>query len=180
MKYYSEADIEQMRKNGYEAVTIEKARKIQMCADMLISEICGTFKGVKLKDGVGLNEAQGLDDYEDKTTCKKLRGKDEKDEWQKIPPKELNRCNSSLSFFDPKGMRFHLPAFMIADIKDEFDYGMAFCLSDLSDYSEKQFSILAPEERKVVKLFLEYMCKNEEYSFEWPNIQRSVEAYWSK
>ena len=104
MKYYSDDDIREMKKNGYESMTIEKAQNIKLPADALISEIIKTFKDVKLQGGIGLNEAQGLDDYEDKATLIKLKRKDEKDNWQKIQTKELNRCNSSLSFFDPKGM----------------------------------------------------------------------------
>lgn len=180
MKYYSEEEIVQMKQNGFESITIDKALKIQYRADMLISEICESFKSVKLEEGIGLNEAQGIDDYKDKASCEELREKDEKEDWSKIPVNELNRCYSSLSFFDQKGMRFHLPAFMITDIKDQYQYGLAFELTHLNEYSENQYSGLSPQERTVVKKFLEYMSEDEEYSFEWPNIQRALEGYWSK
>lgn len=180
MKYYPEEEIVQMKQNGYESLTIEKAQLIQSRADILISEICEAFKRVKLEEGIGLNEAQGIDDYEDQDSCKMLREKDEKEDWSKISVQELNRCYSSLSFFDKKGMRFHLPAFMIADIKDQYEYGLAFNLTNLNEYSENQYSGLSPEERTVVKKFLEYMSEDEEYLFERPTIQQALVGYWSR
>lgn len=180
MKYYSEEEINQMKQNGFESITIDKAREFQHRAEVLISEIYEAFNSVKLQEGIGLNEAQGIDDYKDKASCEKLRQQDEKEDWSKIPVNELNRCYSSLSFFDQKGMRFHLPAFMIADIKDQYQQGLAFELIHLNEYSENQYSGLSSQERTVVRKFLKYMSEDEEYSFEWPNIQRVLEGYWSK
>ena len=178
MKYYSVDDISEMKTNGYESKTIKEAQNINLPADILISKIIETFKDVKLKGGVGLNEAQGLDDYADKETLIELNRKDEKDNWQKIPSKELNRCHSSLSFFDQNGMRFHLPAYMIVDIKDEYDFDMAFHLIDLSNYSREQLSALLPKEKKVISLFLEYIYDKEEYRYNKSEIQKSLETYW--
>lgn len=79
----------------------------------LIKQIKKAFKGVKLEDGVGLWESQGLDDYLTVQECKKLRRKDEKEDWNKIPLIDLYTCSSSLSFFDAKGMRFHMPIFLL-------------------------------------------------------------------
>jgi hypothetical protein len=46
----------------------------------LISEIASAFAGVRLGGGVGLLEAQGLDDYADAEERKALRERDEKDD----------------------------------------------------------------------------------------------------
>lgn len=87
-----------------------------MLKSALISQINNAFKGVTLDSGIGLWEGQGLDDYASAEACKKLRERDEKDEWSKIPVIDLYRCSSSLSFFDPLGMRFHLPQFLLFDL----------------------------------------------------------------
>ena len=71
----------------------------------LIQEIYKSFKDVKLEDGVGLWEGQGLDDYCTVEECKKLRERDEKDDWSRISVLDLVKCSSSLCFFDAKGMR---------------------------------------------------------------------------
>ena len=126
MEYYSDEDIARMKGNGYEAITINYARKIQAKADALIKIIRYAFLDVKLEEGIGLLQAQGIDDYESEDKCQKLRAQDELNDWGNISSEKLNKCYSSLSFFDSKGMKFHLPAYMIADIKNQYDFGLAF------------------------------------------------------
>src|SRR5688500_17196676 len=86
-------------------------------SEALCDLIREAFAGVKLGNGIGLQEAQGIDDYADKETCARYRAGDEKEDWTRIPAEELSRCNSSLSFFDAEGMRFHLPAFLVAELQ---------------------------------------------------------------
>ena len=81
--------------------------------EQLIDKIKRAFEGQTLDDGIGLWEAQGIDDRLTQDECKRLRIKDEKEDWNKIPVIDLYKCSSSFSFFDAKGMRFHLPIFML-------------------------------------------------------------------
>jgi len=154
--------------------------------EILINKIREAFNNVKLEGGIGLNEAQGIDDYEDAQTRKKLRDKDEKENWEAIPSSELNRCNSSLSFFDPKGMRFHLPAFMIALLSNEYNFGLVFTLTNVSRnsktqlYSKSQFSDLTKEQREVIKAFLEYLLEDDEYEYERDQIKYALDNYWQE
>ncbi|MDD4385585.1 MAG: hypothetical protein PHD06_10470 [Bacteroidales bacterium] len=85
----------------------------------LIQKIQIAFKDVKLEDGIGLWEGQGLDNYADQKTMLELRKKDERNNWNNIPYKDISLCQSSLSFFDAKGMRFCLPKFLLLDILAE-------------------------------------------------------------
>jgi hypothetical protein len=73
-----------------------------MTKSELIQQINDVFKDVRLENGVGLWQAQGIDDYADDNTMKKLREKDEKNNWQNLPYKDLAYCNSSLSFLMPR------------------------------------------------------------------------------
>lgn len=79
----------------------------------LIKKINDAFQDVKLEDGIGLWEAQGHDDRLTTNEVIALRKKDEKEDWRKIPVIDLYKCSSSLSFFDAKGMRFHMPIFLL-------------------------------------------------------------------
>jgi len=178
MEYYSAEDIEEMKRNGYENETIAKARAIQEKADELINIISSAFEGVTLENGIGLDEAQAIDDYKTLEQRKLQRSNDEKENWQNIPVSELNRCNSSLSFFDSKGMRFHLPAFMIADVKNLYNFGMSFCLTDLSDYSKAMFSLFTQEQREAVRCFLNYAHNSSEYEFENNRIADALLGFW--
>ncbi|MGZ4035994.1 MAG: DUF6714 family protein [Bacteroidia bacterium] len=143
---------------------------------MRISE---AFKDVQLSDGVGLSEANAIDDYKDDGFLEECKKQDEKHNWQAIPSEALNKYNCSLSFFDAKGMKFHLPAFMIAEINNEYRFGMSFALTNLSDHSKSQFGLLSKDQKNTVKLFLEYLLEQPDYEFEKPDIIAAVENYWS-
>src|SRR5277367_3415374 len=90
-----------------------------LSTDDLIAEIQRVFRGVVVGDGIGLWQAQAIDDYEDEAEQEAARARDEKVDWAAIPGKSLLYCDSSLSFFDADGMRFHLPAFLLAEVAGE-------------------------------------------------------------
>lgn len=71
-----------------------------MTKEQLITKIRTAFKDVELEDGIGLWEAQGVDDYADRKTILELREKDERKDWNNIRYKELAICESSISFLD--------------------------------------------------------------------------------
>lgn len=99
----------------------KRARSQRSPADQQVCQaIESAFAGVTLGNGIGLQEAQGLDDYADEATCAAYRATDEKDDWHRLSTETLNRCSSSLSFFDPEGMRFHLPAFLLTEFHDDY------------------------------------------------------------
>ena len=183
MKRVTDTDIENMRARGFDGVTIEQALdKLEhgKLADELIDEIADAFKGVVLGDGIGLQEAQGLDDDEDKETCAALREGDEKKDWGKISCDDLNRCNSSLSFFNAEGMRFHLPAYLTAELRGDYGFGMAFSLTHLNNYTRSQFTALSPEQRKVIRDFLLFLRDDPDYEFDLPQIDHALTDFWTE
>ena len=95
-----------------------------MCIESIKNEIISAFKDVKLKDGIGLWEAQAIDDYESKDDQVLARSKDIKDDWLKLSNEDLFHCDSSLSYLDAQGMLFHLPAFIIAELNDELNLSL--------------------------------------------------------
>jgi hypothetical protein len=185
MKYPSPADIAEMRARGYDSSTIAEAEeqsKRWAAAQEVARVIESAFTGVTLGNGVGLQEGQGLDDYEDAVTCAEYRADDEKEDWRRIPIEALNACHSSLSFFDAEGMRFHLPAFLLADLRnDEHDrIGMEFYLTHRWEYFERNFSVLSPEQRRAVRSYLLFIAEEPDYQFERPKILRALEEYWTE
>ena len=143
-----------MRARGYDPSTIreaeERSKQWHRSQD-LCDRIRKAFAGVRLGNGIGLRQAQGLDDYETEAKCLSYREMDEKEDWGRIPIGELNQCYSSLSFFDDEGMRFHLPAYLIAELNGEYKQGMAFQLGHLSDLSMQQYSLLNHSQREAVR-----------------------------
>lgn len=146
----------------------------------LIEHVEFVFGAVRLEDGVGLKEAQGIDDYEDEWACKKYRAEDEKYDWRSIPVEKLDQCHSSLSFFDPKGMRFHLPAYIVAHLKGETLMDPVFHLTHLDDYALSKLALLSDEQKKAVKAYLEELIDDKSFEHERDMIAKAIEEYWSK
>jgi len=131
----------------------------------LISEIYRAFDGVTLEDGVGLWEGQGLDSYADDEALLKLRRKDERISWDSVTYQDLCLCNSSPSFFDAKGMRFHLPKLMLLHLfESELDLpcdspNLLFHLKSGvagNEYAAAQFALLNRQQLTCVVHFLEF------------------------
>lgn len=117
------------------------------------------FRGVTLGEGIGLMEAQGIDDYADAATRAQYRAGDEKEDWAAISAEKLERCYSSLSFFDPQGMRFHLPPFLIAELRGAFIVvDLVSYLPDFRHDSQPQFEVLSHDQREAVQ---QYRCLRE-------------------
>lgn len=181
MKYPSLDDIEEMRRRGYDTSVIEQQQVLYQrgrLAEAIKERIRRAFAGVRLGSGVGLWEAQGIDDYADAATCAAYRAKDEKDDWSLIAVADLNRCYSSPSFFDAAGMRFHLPAFLIADLDGKYDQGMIFQLTQTSRL-ESQYELLDPVQRDAVRSYLAFMENDPDQAWDREHIQRALTGYWS-
>ena len=108
----------------------------------LIHTIQQAFSSVTLGNGIGLSEGNAMDDYapaEERACCRK---QDEQTHWHKIPVELLNQYYVALCYFDPEGMRFHLPAFLIADLQGLFRFDLVYTFIHLDEYKEQQFSLL--------------------------------------
>jgi hypothetical protein len=149
-------------------------------ADEIIRAITGAFDNVVLGNGVGLFQAQAIDDYKSETEQQESRSRDEKQDWRLISIADLNKCNSSLSFFDAEGMRFHLPAFLIAELKGEYNFGIEFCLTHLSEYRKSKFSLLNTEQRASIRELLNYMFNLDPEGFSSIDIVNALIGFWSE
>ena len=142
------------------------------------AEIEKAFLGVKLGLGVGLFEGQAIDDFESEEERGRKRARDEKEDWRRIESKHLNACHSSLSFFDPLGMRFHLPAFICCELRGEYRMGLDISLSNLDDWQRSKFSLLSPAQKVAVANFLEFLSEDVDSDFSRPAIERDLIEFW--
>ena len=138
------------------------------------------FDGVTLGNGIGLWQGQAIDDYADGQTTATARLRDEKRDWRAISVDDLNRCHSSLSFFDAEGMRFHLPAFILAELNGTLLSGVVFNLTSLDDYNRKQFAVLSDAQRKAVREALLIFKDDPNFEFERPAIKSALAEYWTE
>jgi hypothetical protein len=138
------------------------------------------FAGVVLGGGVGLRQGRGLDDYADEGTLESYRAQDEKHDWSAIPAADLDRFNSSLSFFDPDGMRFHLPAYVVADLEGSLQTAdVLFHLVHMANGAASRFDTLSPAQREAVREFLLLRLSDPRREFTHPMIEVALRDYWT-
>lgn len=180
MKRLTAADIDQMRASGYDRSTIAAAEAwLSKChrADELIELVRRAFAGVELGAGIGLRESDGIDDYAGPEELARLRADDEKHDWQRIPADLLNFCHAAPSFLDATGLRFHTPAFLVAELKGEFQHDFIGRLIDGS-YSATDFPrLLTNDQRAVIIECIRFYGSLEQYSYEGDRIEAAVRRF---
>lgn len=165
---------------GFIEVSPTDRRKFDAEKVRVLDLVRSAFDGVTLGEGVGLLQAQGIDDYADERTMKSYRAQDEKHDWSAIPVADLDRCYSSLSFFDADGMRFHLPAYMIANLEGQLqtaDVGFHLCTMEYDN--ALRFATLSPAQREAVRAFLLLRLSDAHCEFEHPRIEAALRDYWT-
>jgi len=162
-----------------------------MTKSELVESIYKSFKDVHLEEGIGLFEADCIDDYLSPTDSIYIswKEKDERENWEKLLPVFLaegisERVHSSSWYFmDAKGKRFHLPCFLLLDIDNKLKgenpiiVMLNFPPKELSD-----FNILNTNQKQVILDFLEY--KIDEYfkdnnDFDYDNYSKAREVFMS-
>jgi len=155
--------------------------------ESIITLIREAFRDVSLGNGDGLRKAKSLDDYGEGYTKERIEldAKEKAEGWQSLNAKDLDENEVALSFFDPEGMRFHLPAYMIYHLDDAFHVAdILFHLTDVNnDHARKQFSLLNQKQRNAVREYLLFI-KDEmgENAFWCPGfeaLETALEQYWT-
>ncbi len=144
----------------------------------VLNLVRAAFRGVTLGDGVGLREARGLDDYADSETLAAYRAQDEKTDWSAISVEDLNYFGDSLSFFDAEGMRFHLPAYLAADLQGALSGDVLFHLVYFEDSALTRFEKLTDSQRHAVREFLLLRLSDPNREFVHPMIERALSEFW--
>jgi hypothetical protein len=145
----------------------------------LLNLIRTAFAGVELGNGVGLRQGQGLDDYADARTLATCRAQDEQHDWSAIAAEALDRCYSSLSFFDAEGMRFHLPAYLVADLEQKLKTAdVLFHLVYAVHGAQSRFAKLSGAQRVAVREFLMLRLADPNYEFVHAMIETALLEYW--
>lgn len=131
------------------------------------------FAGVTLGGGVGLSEAQALDDYANNEVRAACRAGDEKNDWAAISVEDLNRHSGSPAFLDAEGMRFHLPAYMTADLDGDYRHEFAPYLCRC----QEKFSLLTLLQRNAVEAYLRAISETENLPPYQDDIERALEEW---
>ncbi len=142
-----------------------------MTKQELIEAIYTSFKGVALKDGVGLFEADCIDEYMDKNSTVYInwKQKDERENWENLLPIFLSkryheRVHSSNWFFmDAKGKKFHLPCYLLQDLDEELN-GNNPLITTLENYLNDLVLLDSLQQQTLINFFdykLEVLLKED-------------------
>lgn len=150
-----------------------------MTPEKVVTVISRAFNHVTLGDGVGLWEAQGMDDYEDVDVLKEYRSRDERRDWRRVKRDTLDQCESSLHYLNANGMRFYLPAFLVAEVQGDFDWGLLFHVTNVSCRGQGRFTTLDDAQKGAVKVFLKWCLHQDKYKENKKNIKDAIKMIWS-
>lgn len=132
---------------------------------LIINEIEQAFSGVLLEEGIGIHEANVIDDYgdEDQRIAARLEDSESWVGWQEIPDDTLRRHYTTFCFVDSKGFKYLIPAYM--------RFVLRYCKEDDSASIDSTIYALAPDnynfdgfielltsqQKSAIKKFLEFL-----------------------
>lgn len=153
----------------------------------LLRQIEEAFAGVELGDGVSLHETIVIDDYGTAEERSEARRHDEKHDWRKlIDDPELLAVHGigGPNFFDDRGFRFHLPAYLSVAVVDLYREdadvilgSVMFNLSVPCERTREMLAILNGAQRRCVYDVLVFLWT--EYEFDDPELECAIDDYWS-
>ncbi len=125
--------------------------KKHMDKDDLLIYIEKAFSNVHLENGISIKQARVIDDRGSKLEQRKARDGDELFNWRNVKDEELETYQSSLSFYDAKGIRFYLPCYMkyiIENLRSSLNSTMSLFIysltpSDNVHWFKNRFSLVS-------------------------------------
>ncbi len=136
----------------------------------LIEKITAAFDGVKREDGISLHAARALDDWHSMEEAQKIGRQIDCDrKWQDVPEQWIAEFCDVFAFFDPKGFRYYIPAYMVWGLKHYQSANLVctsyivFVLTDSDSYYREHLRLLNEAQLQVVKEFLDFMATYSDY-----------------
>lgn len=160
-----------------------------MDKDAVMAQIAAAFDGVSRAGGVSLREGRVIDDYGTDAERDAARLLDTDTCWQDVPDDDLNTYGMSLSFVDPIGFRYYLPAYLCYSLrlmsKGVGVHSMLFHLdmqgrdAGIREMLFKRFGLLTPAQGKAVGSFLQYIAAQGD-EFDREDAARIFRDYWNE
>lgn len=180
MRYYSSEKISEIEKSGKDKEYIGLLRIIHDDVEGICEEIKVAFGDVQLGGGIGLSQANAMDDYEPEDVLQHRREEDEKNDWHCIKIEDLNNNTCGLSYFDAEGMRFHLPAYMIAHLREQYNFDLLGVVVDTSGSMYEKFQLFSSKQKRAIISYLDYISSTEDAQFDRGAITRSIDGFWRR
>jgi|TARA_B110000495_G_C23024859_1_gene608783 hypothetical protein len=172
--------VERLKDEGYDLWTIGQWEqwhgRLPAMADV-IDSIRTAFQNVTLGDGIGLYEANGMDDYACEPELARLRELDERLKWQNLDANVLEQYHSAPSFFDPQGFVFHLPAFLLAELNDKHEYGFIDRIVEKRPQAGCWINLLTPQQANALVAILSLVKQHPDYYNDMRKFDFAIERF---
>ena len=159
-----------------EQARMRQAQALTEHEEALVERIRRAFAGISVGPETTLYlSGEAEDGYMDEESLDILRRREIRDDWQSIPPELLLACDCATSYVDAEGMRYLLPAWMLAELRypNCVNTGLEIALCDnsndpdLADFNRKKLRLLNDEQRACVRdcirtLRLKEFCDDED------------------
>jgi len=136
----------------------------------VLKQIEIAFENVSLEDGVSLHETLEIDDYRKVLPNSIARRLDVVDDWKRlIGSRTITKfCwNGGISFLDAKGFRFHIPAYLIVEIRShrlgDISNTMISNLTCPNELRLDGFALFSLEQKKAIFNAVWYLHEFEIY-----------------
>lgn len=155
----------------------------------IIDGIEHAFRGVQRGRGITLHQARVLDDYGTPEDEAEARTQDADTRWQDVPDLWIEEFGDTLSFFDPEGFHYYIPAFMIwalrhYDTSESFAGRAAvyaFGVNPLAQGNTERFQLFDRHQARAVARFLDYFAHHaDDDHADAETAQRALDAYWQQ
>lgn len=149
--------------------------------EQLIASIEKEFEGVALKNGIGVYEADAVDNNASQERLEKERVKDIRDDWRKLSDDLIDQYDSVLSFMDEDGLRFAIPAYMRFAVKN-FDTCASSSVEAIIYVlgKRKNWGFLSISQKQVVANFLSFMVMEAGDCIDTSQASLVYENIWSE
>ncbi|MBE7386126.1 MAG: hypothetical protein F6J95_032650 [Leptolyngbya sp. SIO1E4] len=156
---------------------------------LLIQRITDAFADVLREDGVSLHQARVIDDYGSAEEEAQARLLDTDTHWWEVPDEWIAEFYEILSFVDPKGFRYYIPAYMIWMLKHYDDtysntagstvYSF-LSYPGLEDWQQQRFGLLNEAQAQAVCHFLKHMVWLGDDAVDAVAAQEALQQYWGQ
>jgi hypothetical protein len=177
----SPAFIERLKKEGFDLWTISQWEHWLTKNEELeaaIRRVEQAFESTRLDQGIGLREANAMDDYANYFERKVQRQHDEHTCWRKISIDSLNKYHVAWCYFDASGVLFHLPAYLIADLNGDLDQAFVDYLIGGQFDSTGWIALLSDSQAQAIVGVLKLVKHHPNYYDLSDRIDRAIARIW--
>ncbi|WP_123711418.1 DUF6714 family protein [Sinobacterium caligoides] len=152
-----------------------------MDRDQLVNQIEDAFRNVTLCNGVGIYEANTIDDYASEEERCKQRNRDIREDCKLISDDVIDQHYSVLSFMDEEGLRFCIPVYMRFPVRYFDSYASSsidsiiYCLAN-----QREWEFLSSKRKRVIANLLSFMVLEEDDNVDTYQASLAYENIWSQ